>query len=131
MANATKILMFITVTLLVITSSLFLNTYFGSGSMIVSVFAQDSEDNVYTLRSKGYYAHQQGMNEQAIEYYDRVLAIDPNDVYALNGKGNSLTNLGRYQEAIEYYDRVLAIDPNDVYALNGKGNNIFNLERYL
>jgi Flp pilus assembly protein TadD len=40
--------------------------------------------------------------EQALEYLDQILAIDPNDVYALNEKGFALDALGRSDEAIEY-----------------------------
>ena len=55
-----------------------------------------------------------------LAYYDKVLAIDPNDIDALTGKAKALHFLERYQEAIEYFDKVLAIDPNDIDALTGK-----------
>jgi tetratricopeptide (TPR) repeat protein len=79
-------------------------------------------DNVSKLKEKGDALYKQGRYQEAIEYYDRALAMDPNDVSALNNKGNALGDLGRYQEAIEYYDRALAIDPNDADALYNKGN---------
>ena len=59
--------------------------------------------------------------QEAIAYYDKVLAIDANDTNALNNKGLALDNLVQYQEAITYYDRVLAIDANDTKALINKG----------
>jgi tetratricopeptide (TPR) repeat protein len=42
-----------------------------------------------------------GRREEAISYYDKVLAIEPGNMDALNNKGNALDNLGRYEEAIE------------------------------
>ena len=58
---------------------------------------------------------------EAIEYYDKALAIDPDYVNALANKGLALYNLERHLEAIEYYDKALAIDPDYVNALANKG----------
>ena len=41
---------------------------------------------------------------QAISYYDKALAIDPNNVYALSGKGVALDSLGNHTQDITYYD---------------------------
>ena len=38
----------------------------------------------------------------AIEYYDKALAIQPNDTYALDNKGLALDNLENHTGAIEY-----------------------------
>ena len=84
-------------------------------------------DDVDVLSDRGAALDNSGQYEQAIEYYDRALAIDPNHVNALYNKGVALGNLGRYQEAIKYYDRALAIEPNFVYALNNKANAIVSL----
>ncbi|MDQ3853877.1 MAG: tetratricopeptide repeat protein [Thermoproteota archaeon] len=65
-----------------------------------------------------------------MEYYDRVLAIDPNHVGALNNKGIALFHLGRIEEAISYSDRALAIHPNLLDALTNKANALLNLGRY-
>jgi tetratricopeptide (TPR) repeat protein len=43
-------------------------------------------------------------------YYDKVLAIDPNDLDTLSNKGIALDDLGQDEEAIGYYDKVLAIE---------------------
>ena len=54
-------------------------------------------------------------------YYDKVLAIEPNDLDVLNNKAIVLKDLKHYEEAIQYYEKVLAIEPNDVDVLNNKG----------
>ena len=62
-------------------------------------------------------------HQEAIEWYDKALKIDPNNVIALYDKGFALNNLGKYEEAIEWYDKALKIDPNNVDALNNKGSS--------
>ncbi len=42
----------------------------------------------------------QGKYTQAIQYYDKALAVDPNYKDALNGKGASVNGLGNYTQAI-------------------------------
>jgi tetratricopeptide (TPR) repeat protein len=59
-------------------------------------------------------------DSESVQYYDKVLAVDPNHVEALNFKGLALEALGQDEEAIGYYDKVLAIDPNNVVALQNK-----------
>ena len=84
----------------------------------------ESIDNLLTSGDNEY---DLGNYTGAIEYYDKILGIDPNDVDALNNKGVALDNLGNYTGAIEYYDKVLGIDPNDVDALDNKEVALDNL----
>ncbi len=129
--DSSRILTLTKSTLIVIISwSLLLPIYFGNTNLVTSVAAQSLEEDISSLLSRGHEALQQGMYDQAIEHYDRALAIDPNYTDALNGKGVALASLGRYQEAIEYFDRVLAIDPERPTALNNKGVALLNLGRY-
>src|SRR5919199_508897 len=67
---------------------------------------------------------------EALNLFDRVLAVDPNDVKTLTNKGNVLDTLGKHQEAIWYYDKALPIEPNDVVALQDKGSALDLLGRY-
>jgi tetratricopeptide (TPR) repeat protein len=86
----------------------------------VSSSATFSSDEAITLYNKGLDATNLGNYDEAIQYYDRSLAIDPNNVNALNEKGLTLVALGRHKEAIEYYDRALQISPNDAVILDNK-----------
>ena len=54
-----------------------------------------------------------GKYEEAIEYVDKALEINPRDVASLTNKGTALDKLGSYEEAIECYDKALEINPND------------------
>lgn len=85
-----------------------------------NIFAQEQNSELEKLLDKGDYLFNQSRYQEATNYYDKALGIDPNYVDALNNKGVALDNLGRYEEAITYYDKALEIDPNDVDALNNK-----------
>ena len=63
------------------------------------------------MNNKGISLDNLGKYNEAIEYYDKALEIDPENAEALNNKGVALDDLGKYNEAIEYYDKVLEIDP--------------------
>ena len=84
-----------------------------------------------TTGNKADALYSQGNYTQAIQYYDRAFAVDPNDTYALNGKGNALDgigstfyNQGKYTQSIQYYNKALAINSTDSSALFGKQNAI-------
>ncbi|MEL6635878.1 MAG: tetratricopeptide repeat protein [Bacteroidota bacterium] len=46
---------------------------------------------------------------QAIEYYDRVLQLDPNDVNGTNNKGIALRDAKRFAEAIAHFQQLYAL----------------------
>jgi tetratricopeptide (TPR) repeat protein len=46
-----------------------------------------------------------GKYNEAIEYYDKLLAIERNDAAVLNHKGIALADSGKYSEAIIYFDK--------------------------
>ena len=52
--------------------------------------------------------------DEAITYFNKVLAIYPEEPITLNGKGKVLFKLGRYIEAIPYFNKVLASKPSDI-----------------
>ena len=60
--------------------------------------------------------------DEAIQYYDKVLAINPSAVGALNSKGLALDHLQRYDEALQSFDKALQIDPSNPKALDGKAS---------
>lgn len=68
-----------------------------------------------------------GKYEQALTYYDKVLAIDPYRFNALINKAFTLDNLSRYNESLAYFDKVLTINPDEDIALNGKGEALLKL----
>ena len=75
-------------------------------------------------------SYNQQKYDEAIQNYDKVLQIEPNNTAALVNKGLASSDLNRYDEAIQYYDKALHIEPNDTDALINKGTALYDLERY-
>ena len=80
-----------------------------------TILAQNST-NIYDLYNKGAVQDSSGNYTQAIQFYDKALAINPNYINALTNKGVALDELGNHTGAINYYDQALAINPNDINA---------------
>lgn len=81
------------------------------------------------LSSIGMSLLQQGKFNDALEYFDRILVIDPNDVITLGNKGAALTQLDRHEEAIALYNMSLQIEPANITILNNMAASLFKLER--
>ena len=67
---------------------------------------------------------------EAIDYYNKVLALDPNNTGALYDKGLALDVLGLHRDAIPYYDKLLSVEPDNINALINKGSALADLGRY-
>jgi len=67
--------------------------------------------------------------EEAILYYDKVLAIDSTEIDALNGMAFALDSIEKHEEAILYYEKILVIDSTDGDALFGIALALENLGR--
>lgn len=61
----------------------------------------------------------------AIEYYKRVLEIEPGNSQALVPMGLMIASAGYVNEALDILERVLARSPNDPLALWGKGWTLY------
>jgi len=81
-------------------------------------------------RRKAKLEYYRGNLDKALEYFERVLDIDPNDEEALNGKAAVLGDQEKYEEAFELLDKVLEINPNFSYAWNTKGAIYLELKNY-
>jgi len=65
----------------------------------------------------GWVCANQNRHDEAIDYFDRILSLQPEDLLALLGTGNSLIALGRLDEAQGMFERVLDQDTDNPYAL--------------
>jgi hypothetical protein len=66
---------------------------------------------------------------EAVEAYNRVLAVEPTHGGALNNLGVALRRLERFAEAVACYRRALEIDPRNSQALSNLGNALKDLHR--
>ncbi|MBW9223743.1 tetratricopeptide repeat protein [Methanothermococcus sp. SCGC AD-155-E23] len=79
-------------------------------SKVFRIFKKKSKDKtVEKWLSEGDILYEQGRYEEALEYFDKVLEINPNCADAWSRKGLTLARLGRYEEAIRCFDKSLSI----------------------
>ena len=62
-----------------------------------------------------------GSFEEALQYFDHALGIDPNLPDALVYKGLICSNFGKHALALSLYDRALAIHPTFIQAWYARG----------
>ena len=75
---------------------------------------QATEENADSFNEKGHEYSKKDEEEEAIKYYDKALAMEPNHWQALRNKGDSCFNLGQYDDAQDCYQRSLEVEPNDI-----------------
>jgi tetratricopeptide (TPR) repeat protein len=68
-----------------------------------------------------------GRYQEAIEFYDKALAIDDEYIVLISNKGLAL--LGNYEEAQQWFNKALSIDGNYTEALIGKGLVPYDLDK--
>lgn len=71
-----------------------------------------------------------GRLEESIEYFDKVIKLNPQDLEAHLNKGRVLTDLKKYDQTIEYYEKCILFNQKSsptyysillAHAYNGKG----------
>jgi len=72
-------------------------------------------------------------NEDALDVYERALALDEHDFATWIAEGNILSQLDRYEESLDAYNRALAEKPSyyvqhDIWV--AKSNLLNSLQRY-
>jgi tetratricopeptide (TPR) repeat protein len=83
-----------------------------------------------TPYSKGMAYLNEGNYTEAIPFFDKALAINPNNSLTLNNKGAALYGLGIYNESIAYFDKALSVNPGYTTALYNKGAALSKLGIY-
>ncbi len=97
---------------------------------IIKFSSDDDEINLEHFYSIGLSHARHGKPRDAIFYFDKVLAVEPNHINALVNKGNALGKLGKFDAAIVSYDMALKIKPNHILCLLNKGLALHYLERF-
>lgn len=62
------------------------------------------------------------LHEEALYYFDKILAVDPVNQWAVGAKANTLDTLGKVKEALECIDSYLERNSEDVYTWILKGD---------
>ncbi|PKL60766.1 MAG: hypothetical protein CVV33_00945 [Methanomicrobiales archaeon HGW-Methanomicrobiales-4] len=71
----------------------------------------------------------QGNYEEALETFDQVLKIDPNEARAYHAMGDIYDLMGRYNDAVFCYDSALECDPFNADTLFNKGVTLGKMGR--
>jgi tetratricopeptide (TPR) repeat protein len=94
-----------------------------------TVFADDISDTeiLYNQANKHLL---NGELHEAIELYDEILNISPNNIDAMIMKGISLGNLERHKQSMKEFYNVLEQEPQNIQALLGMGVGFGNYGEY-
>jgi len=84
--------------------------------------SQGKASEAAELRRQGRLRDQNGQPLEAIELFDRAIAVQSGNVEIRNDRANALFKLGRYAAALAEWDQVLERDPEYVAAHTGRGN---------
>ena len=104
----------------------------------MGLFKKSAKKSASKLVDRGFDLYMHYNYEEAIEYFDKALAIDPDCIDAWGGKmeawfgkGELLIQLEKYEEAIECFDKALAIDNSNCWeCVKRKEVTLLFLARY-
>ena len=85
---------------------------------------------ISVLLNKGQSLLNMDKAEEAVECFESVLEVDPNNPEALVKKGTALEKLRKLNEAIECYDRAIAADGTMTIAYLYKGGVFNRMEKF-
>ena len=77
----------------------------------------------------GYFYEMRGMSDQAIEYFDRALELDPNSGLTLNQLGYTYADKREFEKAIEYLRRYADAYPGDANPYDSLGEIYYRMGR--
>lgn len=81
------------------------------------------------LLNRGIDKVRQKKYEEALEIFERLLAMNQEIPEVWNNRGVALYGLRSFEEAMQSYDRCLAIDPENLDAMRNKGFLLRNQKR--
>lgn len=84
-----------------------------------------------TLYDQGRLLLNAGHYKEAVAYFDRAIAILPDQPTSWYYHGDALAHLTRYEEALFSFERVLALEPEHQQAWAFRGTVLIYLKRYM
>ena len=79
--------------------------------------ANDPANEVFQMQLAALY-NAMGEPRRALDIYDRVLRVDPENAQALRGRGDAHLSLGQHKEAVKDLEESLELDPENDGVLN-------------
>lgn len=99
------------------------------GVLIAAVLSTPRQDAL-TLFKKGVLMAQKGHWEEALDFFNQSLKLNPNLAGAWNNRGTCLFHLGRFAEACRSYEVALELDPRNALLHKNYGSVLLALRRY-
>ncbi len=90
----------------------------------------DNSEEIQNLMSKGIKQHNAGNDAEAINSFNQVLKLSPDNSEAWANIGNSYNALQNYDKAISSLNKAVDINPNDAYAWICLGSSYNSKEDY-
>ena len=78
----------------------------------------------------GAYYYSRGKYPEAIEEYEKALALDPNFGYAINAAGYSYAAVGEFEKAIQYLERYAAVNPGQANPIDSIAEVYFRMGKF-
>ncbi len=98
------------------------------GERLPSIPKGDME--VWELCNKGLSYERLGRSNEALEFFEAALRLNPADAETLCNQGVALDSLSRWTEALACYDEALRLNPRLAEAWTNRGILMDRLERY-
>jgi predicted O-linked N-acetylglucosamine transferase (SPINDLY family) len=84
----------------------------------------------YALSNRGIAKLELGRAAEALEDFDRAVALAPSFAEAHLNRANALMSLFRAKEALPAYETAISLNPRLAQALSGRGNALYELRRF-
>ena len=117
-SNYSRFVIISSITCLLLCSSV-TNMAFATNANDISILYKTANDHLMN-----------GELQEAIELYDQILEISPENINVLLMKGVALSNLERHKQSILTFYKVLQSDPKNISALVGMGIGFGNFGEY-
>jgi len=88
--------------------------------------AVELRNKANALRVDGQYTNP----NQALDYLNKAISLDPNDAGTYNDRGVAYSDLGQPQRAIEDYAKAIRLEPEDALAYYNRGLNYKKLGQH-
>ena len=99
-------------------------------SSINSSTIANATTDISLLYDTAYKHLQNGELREAINVYDEILAIEPENTQTMLMKGIALSNLDRHKQSMKEFYKVLEKEPNNISAMIGMGVGFGNFGEY-
>jgi tetratricopeptide (TPR) repeat protein len=91
---------------------------------------ESSENVVSAFYNRGVAYKHKGQYALAIQDYNQVIRLKPDDEDAFNARGNAYYDRGQHDLAMRDYDEAIRLNPNDENVFNSRGIAYYSLGQY-